>query len=93
MRSASAWRSGRRDILGLVIREAAALVAIGLAAGALLSLGVTTTAQTLLYGLQPSDPATLVLAMAALTIVALSSNLLPAHRAATIDPLQAPHEE
>ena len=85
--------AGRRDILGMVIREAATLVAIGLAAGALIALAAATTARTLLYGLQPSDPATLGLAIAALTIVALSSSLLPAHRAASIDPLQALREE
>src|SRR5262249_22064963 len=85
--------AGRRDILGMVIREAATLVGIGLAVGALLALAAATTAQTLLYGLQPSDPTTPGLAAAALTIVALSSSLLPAHRAASIDPNQALHEE
>jgi putative ABC transport system permease protein len=85
--------AGRRDILGLVLREAATLVAIGLAAGALVAVAAAGTARTLLYGLQPSDPTTLALAIAAITIVALSSSLLPAHRAATTDPLQALHEE
>ena len=93
-RSACAWRSGpsRRDILGMMLREAATLVAIGLGAGSLLAVAAATTARTLLYGLQPSDPVTLALAAAGLTIVALS-DLLPAHRAATIDPIQALREE
>ena len=67
----------RRDILGMMLREAATLVAIGLGAGSLLAVAAATTARTLLDGLQPSDPVTLALAAAGLTIVALSSTCCP----------------
>jgi predicted permease len=85
--------ANRRDILGMVIREAASLVGIGLVAGTLLAVAAATTARSLLFGLQPSDPLTFALAAAGLTIVALSSSLLPARRAASIDPVQALREE
>jgi putative ABC transport system permease protein len=85
--------ASRRDILGMVIREAATMVGIGLVAGTILSIAAATTARSLLFGLQPSDPLTLALAAAGLTSVALASSLLPARRAASIDPMQALREE
>ena len=85
--------ASRRDILGMVLREAAALLGIGLVAGALLAVGAATTARSLLFGLQPGDPATLALAAVGLTIVGLGASLLPARRAASIDPMQALREE
>ncbi|HKF41994.1 MAG TPA: ABC transporter permease [Thermoanaerobaculia bacterium] len=85
--------ASRRDIVGMVIREAATLVGIGIAAGALLAVAAATTARTLLYGLQPGDPATLAFAAAALTAVALGSSLVPAWRAAATDPNRTLHEE
>ncbi|HEY1435696.1 MAG TPA: FtsX-like permease family protein, partial [Thermoanaerobaculia bacterium] len=52
----------RQDILVLVLREAGTLLAVGLAIGIVLSIGAATLARSLLYGLQPSDPATLAIA-------------------------------
>ena len=85
--------ASRGDILGMVMREAAALVGIGLVAGTLLAVAAATSARSLLFGLQPGDPTTLALAASGLTIVALASSLLPARRAATIDPMQALRED
>ncbi len=85
--------ASRRDILGMVMREAVALVGIGLVAGTLLAVAAATTTRSLLFGLQPGDPPTLALAAAGLTIVALASRLMPARRAASIDPMQALREE
>ena len=83
----------RRDILALVLREAGTLLAVGLAIGTVLAIGAASLARSLLYGLGPGDPSTIVLAAAALAAVAGAASLLPAHRAATLDPVAALREE
>ena len=83
----------RKDILSLVLREAGTLLAVGLAIGIVLAIGAASLARSLLYGLGPSDPVTIVLASAALAAVAAAASLLPAHRAATLDPVKALREE
>jgi len=83
----------RKDILVLVLREAGTLLALGLAIGIVLAIGAARFARSLLFGLQPSDPATIALAAAGLAAVAAAASLLPAHRAATLDPVTALREE
>jgi ABC-type antimicrobial peptide transport system permease subunit len=51
------------------------------------------TAGSLLFGLKPNDPATLIGAMLLLGGVALVASLGPARRAARLDPMQALREE
>ncbi len=79
----------RRDILVLVLREAGTLLAIGLAAGIVLAIGAAQFARSLLFGLQPTDPTTIAIAVAGLAAVAVVASLVPAHRAATLDPVAA----
>ncbi len=83
----------RRDILAMVLRQAATLVGLGLAAGSLLALAAGRSVRSLVFGLQPQDVKTLGLACAALGAVALAASLLPARRAARLDPLAALREE
>jgi predicted permease len=79
----------RKDILVLVLLEAGTLLAIGLAIGIVLSIGAASFARSLLFGLGPSDPATIAMAAVGLAAVAAAASLLPAHRAATLDPVTA----
>jgi len=83
----------RRDILLLVLREAGTLLAAGIAIGVVLAVGAATFARSLLFGLKPFDPATLVLAATSLAVVAIAASLLPARRAAALDPVTALREE
>jgi predicted permease len=83
----------RKDILVLVLREAGTLLAIGLAIGIVLAIGAATLARSMLFGLQPSDPATIAIASVGLAAVAAAASLLPAHRAATLDPVSALRED
>jgi ABC-type lipoprotein release transport system permease subunit len=83
----------RRDILVLVLREAGTLLAIGLGVGIVLAMGAATFARSLLFGLQPGDPVTIAIAAASLAAVAAAASLLPAHRAATLDPVAALRED
>jgi ABC-type antimicrobial peptide transport system permease subunit len=83
----------RKNILALVLREAGTLLAAGLAIGVVLAVGAATLARSLLYGLGPGDPATIVLASVGLAVVAAAASLLPARRAATLDPVAALRED
>ncbi len=76
------------DVVLLVMREVAVLVAIGIAAGLLLAWGLTGLVRTQLYGIAPNDPATVALAAAAIAVVALLAGYLPARRAVNVDPIQ-----
>jgi predicted permease len=85
--------ANRTDILIMVLREAAILLGIGLAVGTGLALAAGNAAASMLYGLKPRDPLTLAAAIAAMALVALAASLLPAQRAATVDPMAALREE
>jgi ABC-type antimicrobial peptide transport system permease subunit len=79
--------ASRREIVGMVLRETAALIGIGLVAGLSLATAGAKAAAALLYGLGPHDPATLAAACAAITLLALVATWLPARRAARLDPV------
>jgi predicted permease len=81
--------ASRRDILSMVLREAALLLAIGVGVGAVLSVAAATTARGFLYQLSPGDPWTLAGGAALLAIVAGIASLVPARRAAALDPMEA----
>ena len=81
--------AAKDQVLGLVVREAGRLIALGIVAGALLALASTRLVAGMLYGITPTDPATLVMSAVALATVALAAALLPAWRAARLDPMEA----
>jgi putative ABC transport system permease protein len=63
--------------------------AIGIVVGLLLALGSLRFAASLLYGVSPSDSATVVGVMIFVTVVGLSAGLVPACNAARTDPCNA----
>jgi putative ABC transport system permease protein len=73
-------------VVRLVLRRVASLVLIGVVAGAALSLWASRFVATLLYGLEPRDPTTLIAAALLLGAIGLLAGWLPARRAARIDP-------
>lgn len=77
----------RADLLRLVLRQGAVLVAPGAAFGVLLALGLDRALRTLIYGVSLDDPA--ILASGALLVLAvgLAASYLPARRAAQADPM------
>jgi putative ABC transport system permease protein len=83
----------RRNILALIMRQAGALLAIGLAAGTLLALGVAGAAQSILFGLKAYDAYTLALAAVLLAAVTAAASYLPARRAARLEPTVALRSE
>jgi putative ABC transport system permease protein len=83
----------RGRILALVMAEAARLLAAGVTIGVFLTLSAAPTARAFLFGLQPRDPLTLAIAVAGLGVVAILASLLPARRAARVDPMIALRDE
>ena len=79
----------RRAILALILREAGLFVAAGLVAGTAAAMLTARTLQSMLFGLQTDDPATLLAAVLLLSMVALAASYLPARRAAQVDPMVA----
>jgi putative ABC transport system permease protein len=79
-------------VVGMVLRRVALLVSVGVALGAGISVWASRFVTTLLYGLQPRDPATLVLAALVLSLIGAMAGLIPARRAARIDPARVLRE-
>ncbi|HLH36796.1 MAG TPA: ABC transporter permease [Alloacidobacterium sp.] len=85
--------AARGAILRMVLRESVVLLAIGVAIGTILALAAGSVAAYMLYGLKPRDPATFAVSVLALTVIVLLAGLLPASRAANVDPMIVLREE
>ncbi|HZM59468.1 MAG TPA: ABC transporter permease [Vicinamibacterales bacterium] len=84
-----AMGGSRGSIMGMVIREGMALVIAGVVVGLATTVVLTRAMTALLYGVSPTDPATLVGTAALLLVVALIACYVPARRATKVDPLGA----
>jgi putative ABC transport system permease protein len=76
------------DVLGLVMKQGAAMVAVGLVAGLVFALLLTRLMASLLFNVAPTDAATFASVTAILAVVALAACYVPARRATTVDPMQ-----
>jgi putative ABC transport system permease protein len=79
----------RPDVLVLVVKQGMALVLLGIAAGIVLSLGMTRLISGMLFGITATDPLTFAGVALLLGAVAFLANYLPARRAASVDPMVA----
>jgi putative ABC transport system permease protein len=77
------------DVVGLVLREALALAAIALLFGLAGSLALSRVLQSLLFEVTPTDPVTLATVCFVVLVVSALAAVLPARRAARIDPIVA----
>jgi putative ABC transport system permease protein len=77
------------DVFRLVLGQGVVMILIGLALGLAGSLLLTRYLASLLYGIHPADPPTMICVAVLLVFVALAACYLPARRAATVDPLVA----
>jgi ABC-type antimicrobial peptide transport system permease subunit len=78
-----------REVLGMVLGESMLLVAAGVVIGLGLSLAAGRMIASQLFGLEPTDPATMVAAMLVMLAVSAMAGYLPARRAARVDPMVA----
>jgi putative ABC transport system permease protein len=79
--------AARRDIVRSVLRGSLITVSVGILLGMMASLGAGTLLQTLLFGVKPHDGLILTSATALLVLAAVLANVLPARRAARVDPM------
>ena len=77
------------DVLRLVAGEGAPVISVGLLVGLLVSFGVARLMSSLLYGVPPNDPATLLVVSAILLATAILAVYIPARRAMSVDPMVA----
>jgi putative ABC transport system permease protein len=78
-----------RDILGMIVGNAARLAAIGLTIGVALALALGRTLNSLLYETAGTDPITFAAVVGVLAAVALVASYVPARRASRIPPVEA----
>jgi putative ABC transport system permease protein len=85
----AALGANRASLLGLVLRRALSLTMAGLAGGLLLALAAGSLLAGTLYGITPSDPASIAAVAIVIGATALLGALLPGLRAARIEPITA----
>jgi putative ABC transport system permease protein len=83
----------RHNVARMVLRQGATLIALGLAAGILLALATGHLVTSFLYQVRPIDLWTYIAVSVALLLVGLLASLLPARKAASIEPMQALRED
>jgi putative ABC transport system permease protein len=76
-------------VRGMILKQVGVMAAVGGSVGLIAAVALGRAAQSLLFGLQGHDPLVLAGAIAALGMVALGAGLVPAHRAAQVDPIRA----
>ena len=79
----------RAEVLTMVVGEGLWLCGLGVGLGLAASVPLTRLLRSVLFGVSPSDPVTLVAASAALILVAMMACYIPARRAVMIDPMVA----
>jgi ABC-type antimicrobial peptide transport system permease subunit len=79
----------RGRVVGLVLRDTAWMLAIGVVVGTVLALVAGRAATTMLFGLKPYDAATLVFSILLLAVIAVLASLLPAFKASRLNPVDA----
>ncbi len=83
----------RRQVMAMIMLDAARLLFAGLAIGSIIALLAGRSAASLLFGIVSYDPVTLLSAIALLALSAAAASFLPARGAARLDPLTALRHE
>jgi ABC-type antimicrobial peptide transport system permease subunit len=77
------------DVIRMVLRQAAGLLALGILLGLPGALMVTRVLTAFLYGVSPTDLSTYAVVTLTLSLVTLFATLVPARRATKVDPMVA----
>ncbi len=81
--------AAKRDVLKLIVGQAALLALMGVGLGLVASFLLTRLMESLLFGVSTTDPITFALVATLLTTVALVASYIPARRAMRVDPMVA----
>jgi ABC-type antimicrobial peptide transport system permease subunit len=83
----------RHQVIWAVTRESFGLVALGVVVGLGGALVLSRSVASLLFELKPADPSSMILAVGSLVLAAIPAALVPAIRAARLDPARTLREE
>ncbi len=79
----------RGDIFRLLLGDGVRLAAVGVGIGFAIALLLGTGLKTFLFGVQPTDPVTLVAMVIVVVVITLVTSWVPARRASRVDPMVA----
>jgi ABC-type antimicrobial peptide transport system permease subunit len=82
-----------RDLVGMVLGKGLVLTTIGIALGVGGALGLSRLLESLVFGIETTDPSTITTVAFLLGVVAVGASYLPARKAAHADPLEALRSE
>jgi predicted permease len=85
--------SQRSSVMRLILVSGAKLGFVGCGIGAVAAVFATRLLRSFLFEVDPLDPAVIALAAVAIFLLALAASVIPARRAATIEPMQALRDE
>jgi ABC-type antimicrobial peptide transport system permease subunit len=85
--------AGRSDILALILRQAAIFTGIGVIAGLAAAIPSARLIDSLLFHTSVADPLSVSISIAALLLVTLVAVIIPAARAASVNPVEALRSE
>jgi putative ABC transport system permease protein len=83
----------RRTVVWMIVRDGLSIAVPGVLIGAPCAWAAAQAVRARLYGIDPGDPRTLLIAAAILLATALAASLLPARRASRVEPIDALREE
>jgi ABC-type lipoprotein release transport system permease subunit len=82
-----------REVQWMILRESLLLLGIGVLLGVPATMAATRLVGAQLFGLTPSDPPTFIIAVLAISVVAVLAAYFPARRASRVDPMVALRDE
>ena len=85
--------AGRSAVFLMVLREGLLLAALGLGLGVPIALAASRLVSSMLFGLEPADPITMVTAATLLVVLAAVASYIPARRAMRVEPMVALRHE
>jgi ABC-type lipoprotein release transport system permease subunit len=85
--------SQRATVMRLVLASGARLGLLGCGIGAMASIFATRLLRSLLFEVEPLEPAVIALAAVSIFLLALAASVIPARRAASIEPMRALRSE
>ena len=79
----------RQQVLWMILRESFFVTGVAILAGVPLAIGGSRLMRSMLFGVQPGDTISFLLALFGVIVVALAASIIPARRAAALDPIVA----